>query len=120
MGLAAVSPVRGAFTAATVSIRGVFARASDTRALLGETGIAASAGFVWLEATLVDVGEVNSVSVVVDVDKLLEDDGNFGAEKVLDTVDTTESCELGSSGLWIVVVLACCVVLSASGGAIDK
>jgi hydrogenase maturation factor HypE len=112
MGLAAVSPVRGAFAAATVSIRGVFARASDTRALLG--------GFVWLEATLVDVGEVNSVSVVVDVDKLLEDDGNFGAEKVLDTVDTTESCELGSSGLWIVVVLACCVVLSASGGAIDK
>jgi hypothetical protein len=110
MGLAAVSPVRGAFAAATVSIRGVFARASDTRALLGETGIAASAGFVWLEATLVDV----------DVDKLLEDDGNFGAEKVLDTVDTTESCELGSSGLWIVVVLACCVVLSASGGAIDK
>jgi hypothetical protein len=91
MGLAAVSPVRGAFAAATVSIRGVFARASDTRALLGETGIAASAGLVWLEATLVDAGEVNSASVVVDVDRLLDDDGNFGAEKVLDTVDTTES-----------------------------
>jgi hypothetical protein len=89
MGLAAVSPVRGAFAAATVSIRGVFARASDTRTLLGKTGIAA--GLVWLEATLVDAGEVNSASVVVDVDRLLDDDGNFGAEKVLDTVDTTES-----------------------------
>jgi hypothetical protein len=40
---------------------------------------------------LVNVGEIKSVSVVVDVDKLLEDDGSFGAEKVLDTLDTADS-----------------------------
>jgi len=39
---------------------------------------------------LVD-GVVRSVSVVVDVDKLLDDDGNFGAEKVVDTVEMTDS-----------------------------
>lgn len=48
--------------------------------------------------TFVDVGEVSSVSVVVDVDKLLDEDGNAGAEKVLDTVEMTEPCESGKSG----------------------
>jgi hypothetical protein len=86
MGLAAVSPVRGAFAAA-VSILGA-ARASTPRASVDESGIDASVGLLWL-TTLVDEGVVKSVSVsaVVDVDRLLEDDGNAGAEKVLDTVD---------------------------------
>jgi hypothetical protein len=52
----------------------------------------------WLETTLVD-GVVRSVSVVVDVDKLLDDDGSFGAEKVLDTVEMTDSWESGRSDL---------------------
>jgi hypothetical protein len=54
---------------------------------------------LWAAATWVDAGDVSSVSVVVDVDKLLDDDGNFGAEKVLDTVEITDSCESGRCGL---------------------
>lgn len=90
MGLDVVSPVRGAF-AGTVWIRGVCARASPARALLGEVGMAASGDFFWLDVTLVDEGVVKSVSAVVDVDRLLDDDGNFGPEKVLDTTERTDS-----------------------------
>lgn len=36
--------------------------------------------------------------MVVDVDKLLDEDGNAGAEKALDTVEMTDSCESGKSG----------------------
>jgi hypothetical protein len=102
MGLAAVSPVRGAFAAA-VSIRGA-ARASPPRA---SVGIGASVGLLWL-ATLVDEGLVKSVSVfaVVDVDRVLEDDGNPGAENRLDTVDWADSCEFGGSVLDTVAVSA--------------
>jgi len=55
--------------------------------------IDACIGLLASRATLVGVGVVKSVSVsvVVDVDKLLEDDGNFGAEKVLDTAEVTDS-----------------------------
>lgn len=48
--------------------------------------------------TFVDVGDVSSVSVVVDVDRLLDEDGNAGAEKALDTVEMTDPCESGKSG----------------------
>lgn len=90
MGLGAVSPVRGAF-AATVSIRGTFACASPLGLLLGEVGIAVFADVVAFTATSAGVGVIRSVSVVVDVDKLLEDDGSFGAEKVLDTAEVIDS-----------------------------
>lgn len=56
-------------------------------------------GLLWLEATLADAGEVKSASAVVDVDKLLPDDGSLGAENVLDTLEIIDSCELGRSGL---------------------
>jgi len=102
MGLAAVSPVRGAFAAA-VSIRGAFSGASRPRAWPSEAGIGTSGGLLGAAATLVEVGVVSSVSVVVDVDRLLDDDddddGNFGAEKVLDTVEIADSCECGKSCL---------------------
>jgi hypothetical protein len=86
MGLYAVSPVCSAFAAAG-SILGAFTRASDPRAWAGDLGIGASMGSLWPAATLVEVGEVRSVSVVVDVDRLLDDEGSFGAQKVLDTVE---------------------------------
>jgi hypothetical protein len=103
MGLTAVSPVRGVFAAA-VSIRGTFARASCPRACSGDFGAGATVGFLGVAATLVDVGVVRSVSVVVDVDRLLVDEGNFGAENVLDTVEMTDSCESGRSCLCTVVM----------------
>lgn len=65
-------------------------------------------------------GVVSSVSVVVDVDRLLDDDGNLGAEKVLDTVDITDSCESGKSCLCTVVIAGACMMLAFSDGAIDK
>lgn len=86
MGLYAVSQVCSAFAAAG-SILGAFTRASDPRAWAGDLGIGASMGSLWPAATLVEVGEVRSVSVVVDVDRLLDDEGSFGAQKVLDTVE---------------------------------
>jgi hypothetical protein len=90
MGLVAVSPVRGAF-AETVSIRGTFACASPPGVRLGEVGIDAFADMVASTTTSAGVGVIRSVSVVVDMDKLLEDDGNFGAEKVLDTAEVIDS-----------------------------
>jgi hypothetical protein len=73
---------------------------------------------LWLGATLAD-GVVNSLSVVVDVDKLLDDDGNFGAEKVLDTAESTDSWESGKPGLCTVMMVGIWVVLSLSDGAIE-
>jgi hypothetical protein len=95
VGQAAVSPVRGAF-AATVSIRGA-ACASGPRTWPGDCGIGASVGLAWSVATWVDDGDVDSISVVVDVERLLGTEGNFGAENVLDAVEITESCEFGRS-----------------------
>jgi hypothetical protein len=43
-------------------------------------------------------GGTTSASATVVVDRLLDDDGNFGAEKVLDARETTESWEFGGSG----------------------
>jgi hypothetical protein len=71
---------------------------------------------------LVDEGvvELVSVSAVVDVDRLLEDDGNAGAENTLDTVEWTDSCEFCGSGLGTGVVVAVSVViLGASDGTIS-
>jgi hypothetical protein len=75
---------------------------------------------LWAAATLADAGDVSSVSAVVDVDKLLDDDGNFGAEKMLDTVEITDSCESGGSGLSAVLSTCAWIVVAFSNGAIDK
>ena len=69
---------------------------------------------------MVEDRDVKSVSVVVDVDRLLEEDGNFGAENVLDTVEMADSWEFGSSGLCTVVMVGVRMVLALSDGAIDK
>jgi hypothetical protein len=66
------------------------------------------------------------VSAVVDVDRLLDEDGSLGAENVLDTVDTSESWEFGRSGLGTVAIaemskaLALMLAWALSVGAIDK
>jgi hypothetical protein len=119
MAPAAVSPNRGAF-AATASIRGAFARASAPRAGPGDAGGGASVGVLAAAATLAGADDVSSGSVVVDVDRLLDDDGSFGAEKVLDTAETTDSCELGTSGLDAALSGCVGMVLAFSDGAIDK
>jgi hypothetical protein len=77
-------------------------------------------GLLWVTATLVVDGVVDSVSVVVDVDRLLADDGNFGAEQVLDTVEITDSWESGKSCLCTVIIAGVCMILAFSDGAIDK
>jgi hypothetical protein len=59
-------------------------------------------------------GVVDSVSVVVDVDRLLADDGSFGAEKVLDTVEITDSWESGKSCLCTVVIAGVYMMLAFS------
>lgn len=56
-------------------------------------------GTFWVDGALDNGGDVSSVSPVVDVERLLEDEGNRGAEKVLDAVDMYDSCEFGSSRL---------------------
>lgn len=45
-------------------------------------------------------GDVKSVSPAVDMERLLDEDGNWGAENVLDATDTYDSCESGSSRLY--------------------
>ena len=47
---------------------------------------------------MADEEDVKSVSAAVEVDRLLEEDGKAGAEKVLDKIDGTESCEAWNSG----------------------
>jgi hypothetical protein len=69
---------------------------------------------------LADADDVGSVSAVVDVDKLLDDEGSFGAEKMLDTVEITDSCESGGSGLCAVLSAWVWRVVAFSNGAIDK
>lgn len=70
MGLgAAVSPVRGAFAA---SIRSVF----GARARLGDGRIASVVDVFWLDGTLDRGGDVISVSPAVDVERLLDTEGN--------------------------------------------
>jgi len=118
-GQAAVSPVRGAFAAA-MSIWGS-GRASppwlwrwlwiDWVDRVDGVGIGASVCLLRL-AALAEEGAVESVSVVVEVDRLLDDDGKAGAEKVLDTTDWAESCESGnSSGLSAAAAVAVVVAV---------
>lgn len=117
LGLAAVPPpVRDALAAA-VSIRGA-ARASPPAAWFARSSIGASGGLVWL-ATWVDEGVVKSVSVVVEVERLLEEDGSAGAEKVLDTAEWTDSCESGKSGLCRAGIDGVGAVSGASAGTMD-
>lgn len=54
------------------------------------------------------------------VPRLLNGDGNVGAEKVLDTADASESCELCKSCLCSVEMLGWWEVPACSDGAIDK
>jgi hypothetical protein len=68
----------------------------------------------------VEAGVVRSVSVVVDVDRLLDDEGSFGAEKVLDTVEIADSCESGKSCLRAVAAAGAWAMPLLSDGAIDK
>ena len=81
-GLAAVLPVRCTSTAST----------SSPRTCPGD-------GTFWFDGALDNGGDVTSVSPVVDVERLLEEEGNRGAEKVLDAADMYDSCEFGSSRL---------------------
>lgn len=114
MGLAAVSPVRGAFTA---SIRnGAFC----TRDRARDGGTARSAVCFWAESTFEDEGDVKSVSATVDADRLLDDDGNWGAENVLDAADTKDSCESGSSRLYRVGTGAGWAAFTFSRGAVRE
>ena len=117
-GLAAVSPVRGAFAAAT-SIWGA-ARASPPWLWLWLCGVAtgASVCLLWL-ATLAEEGAVESVSVVVEADRLLDDDAKAGAEKVLDSTDWPDSCESGNSGLGAVAITAVWAVWGGSNNTMD-
>jgi hypothetical protein len=71
-------------------------------------------------ATCVDDGDVKSVSAVVDVERLLGNEGNFGAENVLDAVEITDSCESGKSD-WITGATAgVCMISAFSDCAIGK
>jgi hypothetical protein len=94
MGLAAVSPVRGAGTASTRN------GASRRRTRFGDSGFArsvhcaCSGGAVEVEAF------TKSVSPTVETERLLDEEGNWGAEKVLDAAETYESWESGSSRLY--------------------
>jgi hypothetical protein len=90
MELAAASPDCSALATAA-SIRGA-ARTCPPVLWLDEFGIGASVNLPWF-ATLVEDGVVRSVSAVVEVDRLLDEDGSAGAEKVLDVADCTDSCE---------------------------
>jgi hypothetical protein len=66
---------------------------------------------------LVDERVVRSVSVVVEVDRLLEEEGSAGAEKVLETADWTDSCELWDTGSSTAAMVAVWAVLACSVGA---
>lgn len=79
MGLAVVLPTCSV-PAAPVSSRDAAARASEPRAWFGKVGIDTSVGLDCSDVTLMDDGVVKSVSAAVDDDRLLEDDGSFGAE----------------------------------------
>jgi hypothetical protein len=86
VGLAAVSPVRGAFAA---SIRNV----SKPRDRFGDCGIACAVGVFWVDEALDRGGDVISVSPAVDVERSLDAE----AENMLDGADMRESCESCSS-----------------------
>jgi hypothetical protein len=60
---------------------------------------------------------VRSVSAVVEVDRLLEEEGSAGAEKVLETADWTDSCELWDTGSSTAAMVAVWAVLACSAGA---
>jgi hypothetical protein len=48
---------------------------------------------------------------------LLEEEGNAGAEKVLETADWTDSCELWDTGSSTAAMVAVWAVLACSAGA---
>lgn len=66
---------------------------------------------------MVEDGVVRSVSVVVAVERLLDEEGSAGAEKVLDTADWTDSCEAWGSALFTVAIVAVCAAWACSAGA---
>lgn len=105
-----------------------FSRPSDVLLKLGITGDAsgwlhgvgmgASGCFLW-DAAWAEEGAVESVSVVVEVDRLLDDDAKAGAEKVVDTADCVDSCESGTSGLGAAAIVAVWAELGVSNIAMD-
>ena len=60
---------------------------------------------------------VRSVSVVVAVERLLDEEGSAGAEKVLDIADWTDSCESCGSELFTAATVAVWVAWACSAGA---
>lgn len=94
MGLAAMSPCNGAFAASMRS-----SLWASTR--FGDGGIACVSGTFRTEEALDSGGDVISVSPAVEVERLLEDEGSRGTEKVLDAADMQDSCESGGSRLYI-------------------
>jgi hypothetical protein len=78
-----------------------------------------SPAVLWL-ATLVEDGVVRSVSVVVAVERLLDEEGSAGAEKVLDTADWTDSCEAWCSVVFGAAIVAVWVVSGCSAGAMAE
>jgi hypothetical protein len=111
MGLAAVSPVRGA---STVSTGGGASCTCLPRDWVGEGGTARSKGWLWLEGAYEVAEDAKSASVTVDVERLLDDEGGAGAEKVLEAAETIESCELGSSALYSLGMSCCGAVVMSS------
>jgi hypothetical protein len=101
--------------AAVASMRGA-ARTSAPVLWPDDLGIGASRGLLWF-ATWVDEGVVRSMSVVVEADRLLEEEGSAGAEKVLETAEWTDSCESWGTGLSTVAMIAVGVVSECSAGA---
>lgn len=85
MGLAAVSPVRGAFAA---SIR---RGGSWVRGRIGDGGAIHPADCVCTGGKRYDCGDAISLSPAVDAERLLDDDGNCGVEKVVDAAETKDS-----------------------------
>jgi hypothetical protein len=67
---------------------------------MGDASLARSTGSFWLSGTLEDNGDVKSVSPVVELERLLDEDGKWGAENVLDAADIYDSCESGNSRLY--------------------
>ena len=116
-GLSALSPARDSLATA-VSTRGAaHASPRDWGGCLS-IGVGVSVCLVWLSA-LVNEGAVLSVSVVVEVERVLDEEARAGAEKVLDWAEWTVSCEARMS-VWCGLIMDGAGAESgASSGAMD-
>lgn len=117
-GLGALSPARDSLAAA-VSTRG--AGHASPRGDWGgclSIGAGVSVGLVWLSA-LADEGAVLSASVVVEVERVLDEEARAGAEKVLDWAEWSVSCEAGMSDWCGLAIDGVGAESGASSGAMD-